>query len=112
MLGLETPLAWTAEGGRRIRLSSGTPEETGESQKQGARGDEQGRESTADGSLVDRIDAVEAALADAISRAAEAGEWTVVAELGRELAERRRARQAPAISSIDAARAKRDRGQS
>ncbi|HEX9619165.1 MAG TPA: hypothetical protein VF989_03455 [Polyangiaceae bacterium] len=38
--------------------------------------------------------------------------WEVVAELGRELAERRRARQAPAIASIDAARAKRERGQS
>jgi hypothetical protein len=57
-------------------------------------------------------DAVEAALAQAVALAAKAEQWTVVAELGRELAERRRARQAPAIASIDAARAKRDRGQS
>jgi hypothetical protein len=61
---------------------------------------------------VAQTDAVEAALAEAISLAAKASRFDVVAELGRELAERRRARQAPAIASIDAARAKRERGRS
>ena len=65
---------------------------------------------TADGANAGPADPVEAALAEAVRLAAQAGEWTVVAELGRELAERRRARQAPAISSLDARRAKRERG--
>jgi len=54
-------------------------------------------------------DPVEAALANAITRASEAGEWTVVTELGRELGERRRARTAPGVPSLEAERARRRR---
>ncbi|MEP7052801.1 MAG: hypothetical protein ABJB12_20705, partial [Pseudomonadota bacterium] len=48
-----------------------------------------------------RPDSVEVALARAVTLAAEAGEWTVVAELGRQLAERERARTAPDVASLD-----------
>jgi hypothetical protein len=54
-------------------------------------------------------DTVEAALAKAIELAAGAGEWVVVAELGRQLAERARARQAPGVASLDAERERRKR---
>jgi hypothetical protein len=53
-------------------------------------------------------DPVELALGRAIALASEAGEWTAVVELGRELAARRRARTAPDVPSIEAARAKRE----
>jgi hypothetical protein len=54
-------------------------------------------------------DPVETALARAVELASGAGAWAVVAELGRELAERRRARVAPGIPSLEAERAKRGR---
>jgi len=53
--------------------------------------------------------AVEVALARAVALAAEAGEWSVVAELGRELAERRRACAGPAVVSLDLERDRRRR---
>lgn len=46
-----------------------------------------------------RIDPLEDALADALSRAAAAGEWTVVAALARELEARRAAPSGPAKAS-------------
>ena len=49
-------------------------------------------------------DSVEDALAKAIELAARAGEWAVVAELGRQLAERARARHTPGVASLDAYR--------
>jgi hypothetical protein len=55
------------------------------------------------------LDPVEIALARAVALAAEAGEWTTVAELSRELGERRRARTAPAVTSLEEAREKRGR---
>lgn len=54
-------------------------------------------------------DPVEAALAKAVELAAAAGEWSAVAELGRELAARRLARQAPGVATLDAARERRRR---
>lgn len=55
-----------------------------------------------------RADPVETALGEAIALAAKAGKWDAVTELGRVLAERRRSVTAPGVSSLDAARAKRD----
>lgn len=52
---------------------------------------------------------VELALADALRAATAAGEWAVVSELARELAERRRARTSPDVPSLETARAKRTR---
>jgi hypothetical protein len=52
-------------------------------------------------------DPVEAALSDALKLAAQAGQWTTVEVLSRELSARRLARTAPEVPSIDAERAKR-----
>ena len=52
-------------------------------------------------------DAVEAALADALSAASKAGEWATVAQLARELETRRAGRSAAAIVNLDAERARR-----
>lgn len=54
-------------------------------------------------------DPVEVALAKAVELAAQAGEWATVAELSRELGERRRARMSPAVVSLEATRARRDK---
>jgi integrase len=54
-------------------------------------------------------DPVELALARAVELAAAAGQWDVVATLGRELGERRRAREAPAVASLDVERERRRR---
>ncbi|MBN1610861.1 MAG: hypothetical protein JW940_29790 [Polyangiaceae bacterium] len=55
------------------------------------------------------VDAVEAALARAVELASAAGQWEVVAALSRELGERRRARTAPAVTSLEQERARRER---
>jgi len=47
-------------------------------------------------------------LAKGLALAAEAGEWAVVAELGRQLEARRRERVAPDVPDLDAARRRRD----
>jgi len=47
---------------------------------------------------------VEAALGHAIRLAADAGQWAVVAELGRELSARRLVREAPGVASLEAER--------
>jgi hypothetical protein len=54
----------------------------------------------------DPVDPVEAALADALTRAAQAGEWGVVETLSRELTARREARAN--VVQLDAARKRRD----
>ena len=54
-------------------------------------------------------DRVEIALARAVVLASEAGEWSVVAELGRELAARRLARLPPGVPLIAGERAIRQR---
>ncbi len=54
-----------------------------------------------------KIDAVAAALADALALAAAAGRWDVVAELGRVLTERQRLTVAPGVASLDAERERR-----
>jgi hypothetical protein len=59
-----------------------------------------------------RIDPVEEALTKALEGATAAGQWTVVAQLARELEARRLARQSSAVVSMDAARAKRNGGRS
>ncbi len=51
-------------------------------------------------------DPVELSLARALELAAGAGEYAVVATLARELAERRRAREAPGVASLESARAR------
>jgi len=51
-------------------------------------------------------DVVEVALADALTRAAEAAQWELVAQLARELEARRRAREAPEIVRLDERRQK------
>jgi hypothetical protein len=56
-----------------------------------------------------RLDAVEEALGIALKLAAEAGQWSAVETLSRELGERRRTRTAPAVASLDSERAKRSR---
>lgn len=55
---------------------------------------------------------VELELAKALRAATDAGQWALVAELARELGERRRERTAPDVTSLDAARAKRNGGAS
>jgi hypothetical protein len=52
-------------------------------------------------------DAVEAALAEAVARAAAAGAWDVVGKLAGELEARRRARQAPGVVDLEAERRRR-----
>jgi integrase len=52
---------------------------------------------------------IELALAEALRAATAAGEWAVVSELARELAERRRERTSPDVPSLELARAKRKR---
>lgn len=59
--------------------------------------------------MVPTVDPVEAALARALDLAAQAGEWAVVSELGRQLEARRRERIAPEVSDLEAARRKRER---
>jgi hypothetical protein len=61
-----------------------------------------------DSSEAPPADPVEAALGEAIALAAKACQWQTVTELGRVLAERRRLVAAPAVASLEAARAKRD----
>lgn len=56
------------------------------------------------------IDAVEAALADALRGATAAARWDVVAQLAGELQARRQARQAPEVVSLELARQKRNGG--
>jgi hypothetical protein len=55
-----------------------------------------------------RLEAVEESLGVALRLAAEAQQWAVVEVLSRELGERRRARTAPEVASLDAERAKRE----
>jgi hypothetical protein len=55
-----------------------------------------------------QVDSVEKALARALELASEAGEWSVVSELARQLEGRRRARVSPAVADLDAERAKRE----
>ena len=55
------------------------------------------------------VDPVEVALADALSRAAAAGQWSTVEALSRELGDRRRSREASNVVRLDA-RAKGRRG--
>lgn len=52
-------------------------------------------------------DPIEIALADALTRAAAAGQWTTVEALSRELQARRQARSG--VASLDAAREKKKR---
>ncbi|HEX4477977.1 MAG TPA: hypothetical protein VH142_22975 [Polyangiaceae bacterium] len=52
-------------------------------------------------------DVVEAALADALTKASAAGEWTTVAQLARELEARREARVG--VVKLDTARKRRER---
>jgi hypothetical protein len=52
-------------------------------------------------------DPVEAALADALKLAADAGRWSTVEALSRELGARRHARTAPEVPTLDGERAKR-----
>lgn len=54
-------------------------------------------------------DPVEAALGDALTKASAAGAWEVVGQLARELEARRKARQAPEVVDLDAARRRRER---
>lgn len=54
------------------------------------------------------VDPVEVALADALARAADAGQWEIVGQLARELETRRKARQAPDVVDLEAERAKRE----
>jgi hypothetical protein len=54
-------------------------------------------------------DPVETALADALTKASAAGEWTTVAALARELEARRKGRQAPEVIILDAERRRRER---
>jgi len=56
-----------------------------------------------------QIDPIEAALAEAVTLAARAGQWTTVEVLSRELAARRLARVSPDVPTLDAERAKRER---
>jgi hypothetical protein len=56
------------------------------------------------------IDPVEAAIADALTKATAAREWQVVSQLANELQARREARQAPEVVSLAKARAKRNGG--
>ena len=58
--------------------------------------------------VVDTVDPVEAALADALDRASKAGEWAVVGELAAQLDQRRRDR-AGVVDIETARRAKRSR---
>ena len=60
------------------------------------------------GQSVGNPDAVEAALADALTAASAAGQWEAVAHLARELEARRRGRLE--VVDLDAARAKRKGG--
>lgn len=53
------------------------------------------------------VDAVEAALAEALTRASEAGAWDVVGKLAGELEARRRARSG--VVALDVERARRGR---
>jgi len=54
-------------------------------------------------------DSVEAALARALDLAAQAGEWAIVSELGRQLEARRRERVAPEVADLEAVRKRRER---
>jgi hypothetical protein len=54
-----------------------------------------------------QADAVELALADAVTKAASGGRWEVLPVLVKELEARRQARTAPEIISLDAARRQR-----
>jgi hypothetical protein len=54
-------------------------------------------------------DPVEAALAEAVSLAARAGQWGTVEILSRELAARRLAASSPEVPSLEAERARRER---
>jgi hypothetical protein len=57
------------------------------------------------GSVETAPDAVEAAIADALTRAAAAGQWAIVAQLAGELEARRRARaEVPTLSDARARR--------
>jgi hypothetical protein len=56
-----------------------------------------------------QADPVERALADALALAAQAGRFGTVEVLSRELTARRLARTSPAVTSLDAGRAKRSR---
>ena len=58
----------------------------------------------------DTGDEVERALADALRLASQAGQWTTVEVLSRELSARRLARTAPSVPTIEGERAKRGRG--
>jgi hypothetical protein len=58
-------------------------------------------------SEVSATDAVEAALADALTAAAQAQQWDVVARLADELQARRRARQAPEVVDLAEERVRR-----
>jgi hypothetical protein len=53
--------------------------------------------------------AVDLALAESLRAATAAGEWSLVAELARELGERRRARTAPDVASLETARARKSK---
>ena len=55
-------------------------------------------------------DPVALSLARSIESATAAGQWSVVADLSRLLADRQRLRAAPDVASLDAARARRERG--
>ena len=55
-----------------------------------------------------QVDSVEEALGVALKLAAEAGQWTAVEVLSRELAARRLARTAPDVASLEAERVRRD----
>jgi len=94
---------------QRIKKASNPRELSGDREKQGAHSAEGRRAETADGaSLADETDPgdpVEIALADAITRASVAGQWTTVEVLARELEGRRKARSG--VVSLEAARARR-----
>jgi hypothetical protein len=54
------------------------------------------------------VDRVELSLADALQLASQAGQWTTVEVIARELSARRLARTAPEVPTIEAERARRD----
>jgi hypothetical protein len=97
---------------RRNLKANDASTEQATSRKDEEREDKQERPETAPGASggdgETAIDVVEAALAEALTRASAAGQWTTVEVLSRELTARRIARQAPEVVDFDARRRQRE----
>lgn len=106
-VGLELP--HSAAGGRKTRAFQGLDDAGSDANERSGPG---GLGQTSALDAAGEPDAIERALADALTRASAAGEWSTVAQLARELEARRVARSAPEVVSIAAARAKRGGGAS